>query len=294
MHPEVVDVLRRVGGWSTASDLVAVCGRPAVDRAVRAGLVLRIARGRYALAGLPDPWTSAARVGGVVSHASAARYWGLAVLSRADETHLTVARTRSRVMRAGARIHWVDLAPHDVDPRQPVTVALRTVLDCARTLPFGEALAVADSALRARLVGREEMQRASAQLRGPGAGRARRVARSADGRAESGLESVLRGIFVGAGVRTFVPQYLIEDIDFSARVDLADPRRRLVAEADSFEHHGHRAALVRDCERYDELLVRGWRLLRFAWEHVMFRPEWVAAIIRTAASQPPPNMRETA
>ena len=43
-------------------------------------------------------------------------------------------------------------------------------------------------------------------------------------------------------------------------------------EADSFEFHGERAALSRDCERYDELVARDWLVLRFTWEQVMHRP----------------------
>lgn len=50
-------------------------------------------------------------------------------------------------------------------------------------------------------------------------------------------------------------------------------------EADSFEFHGQRAALTRDCERYDELVARGWLVLRFTWEQVMLRPDWVARVI---------------
>jgi very-short-patch-repair endonuclease len=69
-------------------------------------------------------------------------------------------------------------------------------------------------------------------------------------------------------------------------VDLADVDRRIVLEADSFEHHGERADLVRDCERYDELVACGWTVLRFSWEHVMFRPEWVAEVVaRTVRRQ---------
>jgi very-short-patch-repair endonuclease len=48
-------------------------------------------------------------------------------------------------------------------------------------------------------------------------------------------------------------------------VDLGDPARKIVAEADSFEYHGSREALARDCRRYDELVARGWRVLRYAW-----------------------------
>ena len=50
-------------------------------------------------------------------------------------------------------------------------------------------------------------------------------------------------------------------------------------EADSFEFHGERSALSRDCERYDELASRGWIVLRFTWEQVMLRPGWVAQVV---------------
>jgi very-short-patch-repair endonuclease len=158
------------------------------------------------------------------------------------------------------------------------------VLDCARSLPFDEALAVADSGLRRGLVGPEELRATGVSLRGAGRQRVVRVANHADGRAGSGLESGLRAIFIRGRVSGFAPQLEVRDDGFFARVDLGNRRRRVVAEADSFEHHGHRAALVRDCRRYDELTVRGWRVLRFAWEQVMFEPEWVLAIVRAAVA----------
>jgi very-short-patch-repair endonuclease len=64
----------------------------------------------------------------------------------------------------------------------------------------------------------------------------------------------------------------------SARVDLGDPKRKIALEADSFAFHGSRAALERDCRRYDELTLAGWMVLRFAWEHVMFEADWVAVV----------------
>jgi very-short-patch-repair endonuclease len=95
-------------------------------------------------------------------------------------------------------------------------------------------------------------------------------------RAPSPPESVLRAVLLLAGIRGFDPQVVVCDEDFFARLDLGDAERRIAVEADSFEHHGHPSALVRDCRRYDELTVRGWRVLRFAWEHVMFDQTWVA------------------
>jgi len=60
---------------------------------------------------------------------------------------------------------------------------------------------------------------------------------------------------------------------------LADVRLRIVIEADSFAFHGVREQLRKDCWRYDELVSRGWVVLRFAWEQVMFAPEWVREIL---------------
>jgi very-short-patch-repair endonuclease len=62
-------------------------------------------------------------------------------------------------------------------------------------------------------------------------------------------------------------------------VDLANPERRIVLEADSFRHHADRGAFRNDCRRYDELVRIGWGMLRFAWEHVMFERGWVAEVV---------------
>jgi very-short-patch-repair endonuclease len=246
---------------------------------VDSGQVVRIARGHYALPTLEDPRLAAQAVQGVVSHRSAARLWGLAVLSPDPSTQIIVPRHRKR-RSTSANLHWIDLAPREVVGG--VTAPLRTVLDCARTLPFSEGLAVADSALRLGLVEPAELTFAAEALRGPGARTAALVGAVADGRSGSGLESVLRATLWAERIKGFVPQVVIKDEDFFARVDLADEQHRIVLEADSFEHHGTRSALVRDCRRYDELTIRGWLVLRFAWEHVMFEPAWVLAMVRAA------------
>jgi very-short-patch-repair endonuclease len=282
----VVDVVQRLGGTAGAAQLVDLCGSTALRRALASGVVVRVARGRYALPAFPDPWLSAVRLGGVASHTSAARIWGFAVVGGGEPPHVTVRRRRHGLDAHGVTLHWADLAARDVADHRPVTTPLRTVLDCARTLPLGAGLAVADSALRTDLIGSAELRMAADALRGAGRRRVRRVAQAADRRAESPLESCLRAVFLDAGIAGFEPQVVIRDGSFRVRVDLADVRRRIVAEADSFEHHGHRSALVRDCERYDELVALGWRVVRFTWEHVMFRPEWVAGLVQSVAAQP--------
>ena len=63
------------------------------------------------------------------------------------------------------------------------------------------------------------------------------------------------------------------------RPDLVDEDLRIVLEADSFEWHGKRASLRRDCRRYNLLVVDGWLVLRFAWEDVMHDQEFVRAVL---------------
>jgi very-short-patch-repair endonuclease len=60
---------------------------------------------------------------------------------------------------------------------------------------------------------------------------------------------------------------------------LVDRVLRIALEADSFEWRGDPAALKRDARRYNLLVVDGWIVLRFAWEDVMFDPEYVRAVL---------------
>ena len=98
--------------------------------------------------------------------------------------------------RSGVRVLWINLADDQV--ADGVTTPFRTVIDCARLLPFDEALAVADSALRSGLVTREELD--AIDVRGAGAAAVRRVLRHADARAANPFESVLRALCLEAGL----------------------------------------------------------------------------------------------
>lgn len=96
----------------------------------------------------------------------------------------------------------------------------------------------------------------------------------------------VRAILIEAGITGFVPQVEIKDESFSARIDLAHPALSIALEADSFEFHGTRKALRRDCRRHVNLTIRGWRLLRFSWEDVMYDPEWVVEVVRAVVGGP--------
>ena len=283
---DVVDVLGRRGGSATFADLRALVSARSIRNALDSGQIRRVAKGVYALPDAPPALTAARSHGGVVSHLSAAQHWGLGVVNRPVLPHVTLEPARVR-RRTGLPciLHWASVPALD-----DVTTPLRTVLDCLRTLPMGEALAVADSALRSGCVEQDELLDAAAKLRGPHRKRILRAAALADGRSESVLESALRALLIERRIEGFVPQVVVQDGQFSARLDLANPARRLGLEAEGFEHHGTRRALVKDCRRHVNLAIRGWTILRFTWEDVMFDGDWVVDAVERAGGRRPLTM----
>jgi very-short-patch-repair endonuclease len=267
-----------MGGRATWQQLRRLSTQHAVRRALDQGLIVRARRGLYVLPELPASDAVAARLGGVVSHLSAAVDHGLATLVRPIAVDVTVPPTSSAAAPAGVRLHYTVLDPDDV--LRSRTTVLRTVLDCAAMLPFAEGLAVADSALREGYLATDDLLEAAGERRGPGARAVRRVAREANGDAANPFESALRAAVLDTGLTGFRPQQPVRIGATTLHVDLGDPRRRIALEADSFAHHGTRAALRDDCRRYDELVRAGWTLLRFAWEHVVLEPAWVGAVVR--------------
>lgn len=297
----VARTLNRLGGCATAKELRGHHSRGAIDAARVSGEIDRVGRGRYAV-----PTTAAHRRAShartaVVSHLSAAMDHGWKVKAVPDLPQLTFPRTRRLrpTQREGIEAHWADL--DESERRAGVTSPLRTVLDCARSLPFDAALAVADSALRSGKVGRGELRAAAGVLRGPGAGEARRVAAHADRRAANPLESVLRALTVEVGL-DLTPQLEIAETGLYAVVDLASEELRLVIEAEGYETHGTRKGLRRDCQRHSLLVIWGWTSLRFSYEDVMFDQEWVRWVLRSwvvarsggVPSSPPNRFRHAA
>ncbi|KRE57781.1 hypothetical protein ASG70_18595 [Phycicoccus sp. Soil748] len=282
MHPPgparalaVADALGRLGGCATWSTLRALVPQSALESAVAEGSVVRLRRGRYVLPAVSAHRRAAHARSGVVSHLSAALAHGWPVLRPPVRPWLTVPRNRkvSREQRRGVVITYRDLSPHE--RAAGLTDPIRTVLDCAVKLPFDQALAVADSALRSGDVARHELLAAARALRGTGSSRARRVAVAADRRAANPFESALRAIALDLPGLRLQPQLVIADVGVFATVDLGDPRARVVLEAEGFEFHGTRDGLERDCRRYTELVMHGWRVLRYTWDDVVHRPEWV-------------------
>lgn len=279
--------LERLGGNADARSLLRLTTRRRLRRAVKQGKVLRRSRGRYVLPTAADAHRMAAELTAVVSLRSAAAHYGWEMKTQPPLPEVTVRTNRNlpKSRREGVCVLWVDLPPDDV--RHGVTTPLRTVIDCARRLPFDEALAIADSALRSGLVTPDDLTWAI--VRGAGADAVRRVFRYADGRAANAFESVLRALCIEAGLDV-EPQVPLDLGTGTVHPDLTCRERLLVIEADSWTHHSTRKAHDRDCARYNLLVIRGWRVIRFTWERVMHDQAYVrwvlAELVATASSDP--------
>lgn len=278
LRPETA--LARLGGIDRRDRLRALSHWRRIDAALAEGCIVRVAHGWYSLPLAQSGRREALRLTGAASHTTAANHWGWKVKTAPERPHVTVRRKRhlTRDAQAAAAVHWRDLDVDDVIDGW-VTSRVRTVIDCCLDLPFDEALAVADSALRSGLGRRAVAERA--RWLGPRQrNRVARVMGAADRRAANPFESVLRAIALDVTGLVVEPQARIRYDGFYARVGLADEDLRIVLEADSHEFHSERKAFDRDCRRYNGLLTRDWLVLRFTWEQVMFEPDVVRRAIQ--------------
>ena len=267
---DVVQALTRLGGVSDHATLVRLVPRRAVAAACAAGDVIRVSRNLYALPAANEARLAAARLSGVVSHLSAALAHGWKVKRPPVLPMVTVRRNRSPGAVDGVDVRFGDWRPDELDG--VVTGPVRTVVDCARGLPFDEALAVADAALRSGQVTREQLEEAAGTSPRTGRPAALRVARCASGLAANPFESVLRATALGVPGLSVVPQGAVGTV---GHADLTDARLRIAVEAESFEFHALPEAFRYDIRRYTAMTRLGWLVVRFVWEDAMHRPAYV-------------------
>jgi predicted transcriptional regulator of viral defense system len=139
-----VDALRELGGVARRRVMPRRTSRKRLQRAVLRGEITRTSRGVYRLPAADRALVRAAELRGAASHLSAATLHGWEVAFPATCPWITVPRNVGVSEQNDCFIFWADISDED----GVVTAPVRTVIDCARRLEFGPALAVADSALR--------------------------------------------------------------------------------------------------------------------------------------------------
>lgn len=250
------------------------------------GTLVRLARGRYALASASGSVRAAARYGGVVSMRSAAQRHGWGLRNVPDLPDVTFPRTHHLDPKARRHLvpHWSDIDPEDVVAG--TTSMRRTLIDCMRNLPLEDSVPVVDSAIRAGDITPAELRALAASMRGRGRTRAMEVAAMASGAAANPYESTLRAIASTVPGLSPIPQHpLAVTPTRVVHPDLFDEELGIVIEAESFTWHGDTAALTRDCKRYNTFVTLGLIVVRFSWAQVMFAPAYVVAVLAAAVSR---------
>jgi len=277
---DLISHLTLLGGAADRATIVTRCGRASLDQAVRDGVVLRVARGRYALPSAAESVRLAATHGGTVSMRSAAQRhgWGLRLVpARPDITFPRKANV-PRELRRLLIPHWVDLGDHEIV--EQATSKRRTLVDCMRMLRPVDSLPILESAVRVGDVSPGELVALAESLRGRGRRRAVEVASAVSTKTTNPFESVLRAVALAVPGLAVEPQYPIQiSPERTLHPDLADPLLGIVIEAESFEWHGRSAALTRDCIRYNAFTTRGWIVVRFSWYLVVHNPEYVHRVL---------------
>jgi very-short-patch-repair endonuclease len=266
--------LTRCGGAAHSRRLHELgVSRQRLRTACRRGDVVELGGGRFALPDANPEIAAAVRLGGVVSHISAARLHEFELWRPPTRLHVSVPRD-SRAEEDGVRVHRRPLPLVDVDPWRPVTAPLRTALDCGRSLPFCDAVVLLDSGLRLGKYTPAALLEAAKKARGNDTAALRRAVNHVDRMSGSGLESATRLLveLLGRDLRSQVWIPGVGPVDL-----LVDGW--LVIEADGYEFHSRRDDYRRDRRRGNALAERGFVLLRLPFEDVKHRPRNVLALI---------------
>jgi hypothetical protein len=164
------------------------------------------------------------------------------------------------------------------------TTLARTAVDLARWVSPRSGLVVMDSARRLGATSADLQAVIDDCRQWPGIKRAREIVDRADGRAESPLESVSRFSFAEAR---------LPEPELQARIDLADGSTAVVdflwkeygviGEADGLlKYDDDPSALRREKLRQEALEALGYVVIRWTWQDIWQRPEWVIARLRYA------------
>ncbi len=266
-------------------------------RRVRAGLLLRLHPGVYAVPGAPTTFEQrvvAARLAAgpmaAVSHRTAARLWELrgatsgrieVVVPGLSRPRLTqVAVHRSRLLES------IDVCIHN---GIAVTRPERTLIDVAGVLEPNAVGSMLESAVHLGLTTPDHVWRYLSRYGGHGRPGVATMRRILDARApaaaptESALEDLALRVLFRGGAPAPVRQYVIQVPGRpEIRVDLAYPPIRLALEVDSARWHSDSESYRRDRYKWNLLVALGWTLLILTDFDLDERPDGVAADVLAA------------
>ncbi|MDQ2837247.1 MAG: DUF559 domain-containing protein [Actinomycetota bacterium] len=228
-------------------------------------------------------WVAVLATGGVLYGSTAAYLWGM-VGEHRGPIRIAIARHQRAVAPAGVSMLRRDLAPGAIDSRWrlPVTVRRLAAIDHLVSLPLAEATSFADRALQQGWVGYPDLRD---RLRAPARGNVllRRVLGTLTEGAEAESERLLHRLLREHRITGWVANHrvLVNGV-LRARIDVALIEQRIAIEVDGFAYHSARGRYQQDRTRQNLLMMLGWTVLRFTWEDLTIRPDYVLATVRQA------------
>ena len=267
----------------------------AIDHRVRAGQLLLLHRGVYAMGHAqlrPEGrWCAAVLACGadaVLSHRHAAALWDLGP-APPGSIHVTVPDRGGRRRRRGIVLHRPGglLIDERTEERGvPVTTVARTLLDIAPTLrPRELELAIRRASRTHRYDGAEIHRLLERHPTHRGAARLHSLVTALRGRGTEDVRSRLEALALQVSDDHDLARPKVNTRVRGHRVDLWWPVHLVVVEADGFEWHATPTQFAEDRARDRDLALAGITVLRFTWWDVLERPDEVARTIATVLHQ---------
>jgi len=243
-----------------------------VRRAIREGGLRRVRRSWVVTADCDPRRVAAASVGGrltCVSAASARGWWDVT----ADSVHVALPHSASRFDASGIRVHRAR-GPVPVHPRAVEEPALNVLFHVARCLPPIDALTIWESAVRRDAVDIDVLERVQWRSRA-----ADDLAARVGDRSDSGPESAFIALMHGIGVAVR-QQVWVDGHPLDAVIG-----ERLGIQIDGFAHHGAAKDRRRDIRADARLALRGYTILRFDVQQVLYDARYVEQMVQGAIAQ---------
>ncbi|WP_314415826.1 DUF559 domain-containing protein [Rothia mucilaginosa] len=163
----------------------------------------------------------------------------------------------------------------------PVTTVTRTLQDCARTMPFRNAVVLADSVMRQGLLTPDAVTDTLTHLTGCGRSNGSLVVRAMDASSESAGESLTRCLLMEHELPSPVTQYPIVCEGQRYRTDFAWPELRVILEFDGEQKYVDYPGRDRQEAARDRALTRaGWTVIHLTWADIFQKEREVVTHLR--------------
>jgi very-short-patch-repair endonuclease len=249
-----------------------------IEYRCRLGRLIRLYRGVYAVGHAvlrtEGRWLAAVLAcgpGAMLSHTAAAALWGMRPVP-AGRIHVTTCRG-GRTAPRGIVLHTTTRPEATTCRGIPVTTPMRTLADLATIVTAPVLARALEAAETLRLLDTSRLRPGSRGLP---------ALRAQFAHAETVTRSDFEALFLDLCDRHGIPRPLTNQRVGPYEVDALWPDRRLIVECDSYDHHHTRRAFQTDRRRDADLLARGYRTMRFTYDHVTRREAWVAHTLRAA------------